>query len=328
MADRQPLKATFYAFRNRGESGVLTRTTLAFAVLALALGVVFFALFWNAIQPLFAWYAQVIQASINNDAAAIQAAGFPMEFFSVFFGILLWTFPFYILCAAYEAGCLRWMIHGEKAGFFGLSLGAPTWRVWSVYWMWLLLNLAFSLVMSILMGVFFGALVLSTGGDATATLAATPILSIVQYGLMIYFAVRLAPAAAVTVARRKFAFFDAWVVTKHRFLPLLGSFVVLCILYGVVSIALGVAAFGYVLGPAAISNVAAAAGDAPRLTEAMMQALQTYIAALSEPRTWLVLGAIQLVSSVIAVLFYLACYGVNARAAQAAIEEGKVKAAA
>src|SRR5690606_13392172 len=165
-----------------------------------------------------------------QDTAAIQNIEFPMEFFGFVGGLMLWMFPFYILCAAFEAACLRWMIHGENAGFMGLSLGAPTWRVWCVYWMWFLLNLAFSLVMGVATAVLAGAIVLSTGAAESAA-SVTPVLELIQYGVMIYFGVRLAPAAATTIARRKFAFFDAWTVTKGRFWALLGSFAVLWLLY-------------------------------------------------------------------------------------------------
>ncbi len=319
----EPLKATFFAFRKREQSGVLLRLTIAFLIVAIALCAVFAALFWTSLGPVVQWYGQVLTAASTNDTAAIEGAGIPAGFFSLIGGVLLWLFPFYILCAAFEAGALRWMIHGETDGFMGLSLGAPTWRVWSTYWIWFLLNIAFSIVMSILMAVVIGVLAVSSGGDSIATLTAMPVVYVVQYAVMIYFGVRFAPAAATSVARRRFAFFEAWTVTKGRFLPLFGSFFVLYLLYMIASLAFLAVFFAVVLGSAA-PDLAAAAGDPTRLSQVSIEVFQSYIQAMTNPQNWVVIGALQTLGAVVGVVFYVATYGVNARAAQAAMEEGKI----
>lgn len=327
MAERQALKATFFAFQKREQSGVLLRLTLAFIIVAVVLCAGFAALFWNSLGPLVQWYAEVLQASARQDTAAIEAMGLPEGFFAVIPGILLWLFPFYLLCAAFEAGCLRWLIHGENVGFMGLSLGAPTWRVWSSYWMWLLLNMAFSIAMSMVMGVAVFAIMMGGGGDPAAVATLMPVFYIFQYALMIYFGIRFAPATATSIARRKFAFFDAWTVTKARFLPLLGSFAFLYLLYVVASLVMAAGFFAIVMGPSA-QDLSAAANDPNQVMQIFMSAMQTYFQSLSNPQNWIVLGVLQLVGIVVGVLFYLAMYGVNARAALAALEEGKIAPAA
>lgn len=320
----EPLDATFFAFKKRERSGVLFRLSVAFVIVAIALVGAFAAVFWTSIGPLITWYGQIIQAAANNDTAAIETAGIPPGFFGVIGGMLLWMFPFYILCAAFEAGALRWMIHGETKGFMGLSLGAPTWRVWGVYWVWLLLNIAFSIIMTIVMSMVIGILAVGSGGDPAATMTAIPVVYVVQYGLMIYFAVRFAPAAAASIARRKFAFFDSWTVTKGRFLPLFGSFFLLYAFYTLVSIGLAIAIFALVLGPAA-PDLSAAVNDPARFNQVLLEVFQTYIASLSNPQNWVVIGAVQLIGTLFAVFFYVVMFGVNARAAVAALEEGKIK---
>ena len=321
MADQQPLNATFFAFKKRERGGVLFGASVAFVVAAAVLIGVFLALFWTSLAPIVGWYSQVIQASANQDTAAIEALGFPQEFFSFIGGLLLWLFPFYILCAAYEAACLRWMIHGEQVGFMGLSLGAQTWRVWSCYWIWFLLNIAFSIVMSIVMAVLIGVLTVSSQGDPTAMLTAMPVMYIVQYGLMAYFATRFAPAAATTIARRKFSFFDAWTVTKGRFWALFGAFFLVFLIYMIVAIVLAVAMFATVLAPVAPSLANIASGGSEQFGQALVQVL-------SQPQSWVVLGVFQLIGLLIGAVFYVACYGINARAAIAALDEGKIKPAA
>lgn len=319
----EPLKATFFAFKKREQSGVVLRATLAFVIVAVAIVGAFAALFWSSVGPVVSWYGEVLQAASTNDTAAMQNMSMPPAFFSVIGGMLLFMFPFYILCAAYEAACLRWFIHGETKGFMGLSLGAPTWRVWSCYWMWLLLNMGFSIVMSLFMGVAIGIIAVGSSGDPAATLTVMPVVYVVQYGLMAYFGTRFAPAAATTIARRRFAFFDAWKVTKGRFLPLFGSFFLLYLIYFLASIALAAVWFIAVLGPSA-PDLSAAAQNPAQFEQVFVQIFQAYIASFSNPQTWAVLGALQLVGVVIGVVFYVAMYGVNARAAQAAIEDGKI----
>jgi hypothetical protein len=321
MAEK--LNATFFALRKREQSGVLTRATIAFAIAAAVLIAIFAAVFWWSFAPVLTWYGQAIAASASGDTASMEAAGFPPQVFSLIGGFLLWAFPFYILCAAYEAACLRWMIHGEVNGFMGLSLGAQTWRVWGVYWMWFLLNIAFSIVMGIAMTVIVGIFAVSSGGDSAATGVAVIPAYLIQYGLMIYFGVRLAPAAAASIARRRFSFFHAWAVTRGRFWALLGSFALLYFIYAIVSVAIGAVWFVSVLGPNA-PDVASAMGDPQRFSQVMVETMQAYLQSLTEPKNWIVIGVLQVISLVVMVVFYVAMYGVNARAAQAALEEGKI----
>ena len=319
----EPLNATFFAFRKREPSGVMLRASIAFVIVAVVLIAAFAALFWGSLAPVITWYGTVVSASISGDTAAVQAAGFPVEFFGVFGGLLLWLFPFYVLCAAYEAACLRWMIHGEVQGFMGLALDAPTWRVWGCYWMWLLLNFAFSIVMSILFGVVIGILAVNTGGDPAATFSAMMALYVIQYALMGYFAIRFAPGAATTIAARRFAFLDAWKVSSGRFGALLGSFALLWFMYAVFSVVIGVAWFAFALGGAAIDFAALA--DPSRAEAVAAELFQAYFQSLLRPESWAVIGALWAVGSIGAVVFYVATYGVNARAAQAALEEGKIQ---
>ncbi len=317
----EPLKATFFAFRKREKTGVLLRLSVAFAIAAIVLCVAFAGLFWTSLSELIGWYGQILQASAANDTEALSRIGMPTGIFAVLPGMLIWTFLFYLLCAAYEAGALRWMIHGEVRGLLGLSFGAPTWRVYVTYWIWFLLYMALSTVMSILLMTLMGVLAISSG-DASATLVALPLYYLLQYGLMIYFGVRFAPAAAASIARRKFAFFDAWTITKGRFWSLLGSWALLWLAYCGASLVLAIAWFTAFLGAARIdwSDLS----DPARANEAFANAMQGILQSMMQPQSWAVAGVLWLLGLVIAALFYIAGYGVNARAAQVAVQEGKI----
>lgn len=327
MADKQPLKATFFAFRKRERGGVLLRLSLAFVIVALVLIGIFLALSWSALGPIIEWYVGIVSAAATNDTAAVEAAGPPPPQLLTFIGVvMLWMFPFYLLCAAYEAGCLRWMIHGENVGFMGLSLGAQTWRIWSVYWLWFLLYIGFSIVMSFVMMMLVGVLAVSSGGDETAMLTALPVFYALQYGLMIYFGIRFAPAAATTIARRRFSFFDAWTVTKGRFWALFGSFFVLVLLYALASVVFSAVWLGVIAGYAGV-DLSSVGSDPHTWLAAFSEMMGAYLRLLAQPQSWILIGLLQVVSMTIVALLYVAMYGVNARAAVAAMEEGKIQPA-
>lgn len=318
----EPLKATFFAFRRRDESGVLTKASLAFFIVSVVLFAAFIALYWQSLGPVLSWYGEVVAAVARDDAAAIESAGAPPNFLGFVGGLLLWMIPFYILVAAYEAACLRWMIRGERGGFMGLSLGADTWRVWGVYWVWFGLNIAFSMIVGFATALVTGAVVVGGGDGAAAARNAEALVSVLQLVIMAYFAVRLAPAAATSIAERRFAFFDAWKVTKGRFWALFGSFFVLYALYFAAIIVLVIAWFMFAFDVSSVDMEALS--DPTRADAAMGAIIQQYVQSLTSPRTWVVLGVLQLIGWVVAVLFYVAAYGVNARAAQAALAEGKI----
>lgn len=322
----EPLNATFFAFRKRERGGVLLGTSIAFLIGMIVLIAIFGALFWSSLGPAAQWHSQLIAAAASNDTAAVNAMPFPTGLFTIIGGLLLWLFPVYILCAAYEAACLRWMVHGETEGFMGLSLGAPTWRVWSCYWLWFLLNIAFSIVMQIVMTAVIGVIAVSSSGDPMATMTALPVVMLLQYGLMAYFAVRFAPAAATSIARRKFSFFEAWTVTKGRFWALFGAFFLIYLIYMIAGVALAGVWFSTVLGGSNV-DLSGFGVDQARSGEIIQQLLQGFMKSLANPQTWVVLGVLQLVSLALGLLLYIAMFGVNARAALAALEEGKIKPA-
>jgi hypothetical protein len=218
------------------------------------------------------------------------------------------------------------MIRGETGGFMGLTLSADTWRVWGVYWVWVLLYMAFAMVMSIVLMAVMGVVALAAGGDPMATLAVLPFYYLVYYGLMIYFGVRLAPAAATTIARRRFSFFHAWTVTRGRFWALFGSFALLWLLYVLAGLLLGAVWFAAVIGPAA-PDLAGMGTDPQRAQAVLIETLQVYLRSLAQPQSWILLGALQAIGMIMAAVFYISMYGVNSRAALAALDEGKIKPA-
>jgi hypothetical protein len=319
MSDN-PLNATFFAFRKRERGGVLMQLSVAFAVIAVVLWGGFIALNMRLIGGLFTWFAEAMQANAASGGASVAPPDFPPELaagvgvlvLSVFVVLVL----HYIAMAAYEAGSLKWMIRGEVDGPLGLSLGADTWRIYSTYWIWFLLNLAFSIVMGVLRAVVMGVVAVGSGGDPTSMLVLFPVL-LLEYALMAFFAVRLAPAAATSIARRQFSFFQAWTVTRGRFWALFGAFALIYLIYlAIWAVLLGVG------GATMLTGLGAAfmqAGGNPDTAAAAL------MAALFSPANWAALGVLYIVMLAMGMVFMVAVFGVNARAAIAAIEDGKIE---
>jgi Na+/H+ antiporter NhaC len=135
---------------------------------------------------------------------------------------------------------------------------------------------------------------------------------------LIYFGVRFAPAAATSIAKRRFAFFDAWTVTKGRFWALFGAYLLLFLMYFVGIIILSVAA-GVFMGVGMV-------GQMQTTTEP--QTPEQALALFASPSVWIPMAICYGLMLVGAFVFYVALFGVNARAAQAALEEGKITPAA
>lgn len=198
-----PLRATFFAFRKR-EPRVLLRATLTHVALGLALIAILVAAFW-------------IYANRGpRDAVTATQEGWVM-----FVATVVWAVICSLITASFEAACLRQILRGEKAGFAGLSLGADTWRVWAGHWIWLLFAIA----------SFVGAIVVTSlttaavGFSTPATAAWTGFLAIGLWIVVLSpFALRMSAGNAASIAKRRFAYFDAWAVTSGRFRTLSGSF--------------------------------------------------------------------------------------------------------
>ncbi|HYD88486.1 MAG TPA: hypothetical protein VEA80_13505 [Vitreimonas sp.] len=324
MADKQALNATFYAFRKREKGGVLTMTTIAYLVLTVVSFGLFVALNWAAVTDYIAWYGDLVARAAEGggqpDPAMMTPPASVMALGPIMF---LFQILYYVLAAAYEAACLRWLVRGESKGLFGFSFGADTWRVYFTYWIWFFLGVAVFIAFLIVFGGMIGSIaaVGASGGDASSMGALglfAPLIVLALLLVMAYFSVRLAPAAATSVARNRFAFFDAWKVTKGRFWALLGSFVLLFLMYFVATMILyGVGAAAFVMG---VVGQAGALGSEPTPDEMMTLFMQ--------PQVLIPLAVVCIAGLVGYFVWLIAMFGVNARAAALALEEGKITAEA
>ncbi len=320
----EPLNATFFTLKHR-ERAVIIPATITLVVIVAALAIAFVALNWNLLSQ----FGDFFRLSTVETKDPSRALAFVSGVFGLIGTTFLLMIPLYIALAAYEAACLRWMVRGEAPGWFGWRLDDDTWRVYGIYWCWLVTHLAVGMVVgTLMMPIMFATMPIFNNGGAPPDFQTMmrwqftvqlP-LTLVQYLPLIFLGVRFGPAAATSIARRRFSFLEAWTVTRGRFWELLGSFVLLWLVAGI-TMALVVA---LTVGPtfAHIWPLFQSIWQKP--SDANMQA---YFNAVLSPRS-LVLGALGYAGYFIVLLgLALMSYGVNARAALAALEEGKIAAA-
>jgi hypothetical protein len=319
----EPLKATFFTLKHR-DRAVLLPATLVLIVLLALIAAAWAALNWGALLRI----AELLQAGASQTKPQMDDAA-AMNLMFGMFALMGWSiillFPAYLVVAAYEAACLRWMIRGEAPGLFGLTLGADTWRVYGVYWCWFLAQMVVSSVASVFaMPLMFGSMgeIMRNPQDVDAMLrwqlsVQLPI-TLLQYLPMIFIGVRFGPAAATSIARHRFSPFDAWKVTRGRFWALLGSFALLWLIAAIVMCA-AAAPLTLRMWPF-FQDMWRNPGDE--------EAIRAYMSAIFS-RDTIVWVCVSYGAMMIAGLWLaLMSYGVNARAALAALEEGKIEKAA
>jgi hypothetical protein len=301
--------AAFDVFRNRGRSGVLLGATIGYLVILLVLTGLFGWAFWGAIGDYFTW---AMQLSGKTDPAQMMMP--PQSVMGLIPAYVLFLLCVYIVLAAYEAACLRWLVRGETGGFFlGLGLGADTWRVWFGYWIW------FFLILGLYIGVILVTLIVAgiLGAvrlDAGVVGLVTFVTVIAGLCVFLWIGVRLAPAAATSVALNRFAFFNAWSVTRGRFWSLFGSFLLLIVLYLVAAIVIFGVGFGLLMGGAFTNIASMGPNPPPEQVFALFAAPHMIIGAI-------IIYALYLVAVMV---FFVALFGVNARAALVAKQEGRI----
>jgi hypothetical protein len=323
----EPLNATFFAFRKREKSGVLLRASIVFIAGLAILVAAFAAIVWMLIGPMMTELFAAAASGKPGETMTPPAPESIVAFFWIIPAEILFLFLVFLLMAAYEAACLRWMIRGEEGGgVMGLKLDADTWRVYATYWVWFALLIGVYFVGAVLL--FAGGIGAAASGGENAALSAGLFVFVAVIAILLavlYFAVRLAPAAATSVGRQRFSFFKAWVVSRQRFWALFGSFLLLVIINIIVGIVLSTVAMTVLFaGAFAGLDMTTAVNDPEAFNRAYFAGI---MGLFSNPVTIAMLVLYQLIAGAIGVVFYVLFYGVNARAVQAALEEGKIEVA-
>jgi len=167
----------------------------------------------------------------------------PRAMLGLMFGMLAPLIPWgvaaslgsWALWAMFEAASQRRYVRDEH---FSLRFGADELRMMAVGFFWSLFYIVcFGLPGLMMFNGMVGMLDIATS-DLPEDEVARRILPVVfgSMGLIllilpvyVFFATRLAPCFAMTIKDRRMVFFDAWNVSRGRFWPILGAFVILSI---------------------------------------------------------------------------------------------------
>ena len=173
----------------------------------------------------------------------------PGEIFGAVFGGLGAMVPLlltasvlgWIIWAMFEVASQRRYLFGDK---FSLGFGGDELRMMVVGLLWGLISLAiFALPIFLMFSAFGVLLAVDLNGpmdDETARQFLGPFFG--GFGLMfllffayVFVATRLSPCFGLTVKEKEIRFFDAWTVSRGRFWPILGAYVIILIVVSVIS---------------------------------------------------------------------------------------------
>ncbi|HYD88488.1 MAG TPA: hypothetical protein VEA80_13515 [Vitreimonas sp.] len=223
----------------------------------------------------------------------------------------------FILVAAYEAACLRWMIHGEVKGLFGLTLGADTWRVYGGYWAWAIFSGILSVAVIVAFPFVYSFAIERLGPSAPAARwGPLALLSVV----ITYACVSFAPANATSMAKRSSSFFSAWIVSRGRFWHLLVAYAVVWGIYVLIAGGLAVGALVWLFNVPLAEVI-----SFERVTLVPTHIPRTWVDMLSEPSSRIGFWIYQTASIAVSLTCFVLLIGVNASVARAAIDAGDLQ---
>lgn len=212
---------------------------LAYAAIYVALFLVIGLLGWQALAE---WFLALQE--LENDPNPM-----PADVFAALFGgfgrlvplILVASLVGWVVWAMFETASQRRYIFGAK---FSLGFGGDEVRIMVVGLLWALMSLVIFVVPIILFVSAFGALAeMDPSGQLDDQTAARFLGTFFAgFGLMflfsllyIFIATRLAPCFGLTVKEKEIRFFDAWNVSRGRFWPILGAYVIIVVVVSVFS---------------------------------------------------------------------------------------------
>jgi hypothetical protein len=209
------------------------------AVYVLVLGAIGFAA-WGDVAE---WMARV--SDLDDGANPDEA------FAALFTGLIplipwitLLTLASWVIWAMFEAASQRRYIWGKS---FSLGFGGDELRmmVLGFFW-WVLSMVLIAAPMLLMFGAMFGSVFANIDNPEVFN---TPEyeqqivgqifgifgLLMVFFPVYVFFATRLAPSFGLTIKDKRIRFFDAWGVSRGRFWPILGAYVILAIGAGIIN---------------------------------------------------------------------------------------------
>lgn len=151
------------------------------------------------------------------------------------------TIGSWVVWAVFESASQRRYVRDER---FSLRLGADELRMMVVGLLWSLLNIAcFLPMLFVLFGSGTSLFNQVLDGQSAASMENEIIVSafgafgliLLLFPFYVFFATRLSPCFAMTIKDRRIVFFDAWNVSRGRFWPILGAFLIIAVAGSIVA---------------------------------------------------------------------------------------------
>lgn len=216
-----------------------------------------FALSYAAIATaLMALFVYVSRDTIGEFISAIEALenadideDDPGAVMSMVFGTMTPLIPYaiigtlvsWVVYGMFQAASMRRYIRDEP---FRLSFGGDELRMMIVGLMWWLLGI---MIFIIPIGVMWSGFSVLFSGDfvnlsdsevesrVLGSMFGGMGLMLLFFPVYVFLATRLAPCFGLTMKEREIRFFDAWNVSRGRFWPILGAFLILAIVITIVA---------------------------------------------------------------------------------------------
>jgi len=189
------------------------------------------ALVWGIIYVaasalgLFAMFVPMMQFAMAN--AGAQAAPDPATFMQMIGEMYLFFFLLMIVMVILLTAGLRAALRPEESSFASLRLGMDELRMVGLFLLFAIAGFVLMMVMSIVFTIVFGAMGMFGSMRSGQPGGGFILMMLLIYALPLFLTVRLAPAFALTVMRRKIVIGEAWTLTSGHFWVMFGGYLVL-----------------------------------------------------------------------------------------------------
>jgi hypothetical protein len=231
---------------------------------ALAWGVIYLVATGAMMVTVFVPFMQLMMAN----AAAPNSVD-PARMFGLMGEMYLLDFVLLLVFTVLMAAALRAALRPAERSFASLRLGMDELRLIGLSLVLVIAFFVMMLVLGIVVGIVFAAIGIAAGSGGAPSGAGIAgigigfvLMMLVIYAAPIFFAVRLSPAYALTMLRRKIVIGEAWRLTSGKFWVMFGGYLVLGLIM--------MAAY-FVIAMIVFIPAMAAAGGAPGMVMAMSQ---------------------------------------------------------
>lgn len=136
--------------------------------------------------------------------------------------VYLFDFGLLILLTILSAAALRAALRPEESGFAYLRLGLDELRLVALVLLLAVIYFVIFIVATFLGGIFG---VIAGGGNPAGMVVVIVAMTLASLLFILFLQIRLSPAIALTMIRRKIVIGDAWRLTRGHFWTLFGGYV-------------------------------------------------------------------------------------------------------